>query len=81
MGGRFNVWRGSLFLLHTFTQKSSKMDLFVQICPDAFGGLSVFPLKKRGNGRYRVDSSSYESKVGDYQDNKTMQKNQSDIED
>ena len=57
------------------------MDLFVQICPDAFGGLSVFPLKKRGNGRYRVDSSSYESKVGDYQDNKTMQKNQSDIED
>ena len=55
-------------------KKSSKIDFFVQICPDAFWGLGVFPLKKRGNGPYRVDSSSFKSKVGDCQGTKILEK-------
>ena len=38
------------------------------------GCLGVFPLKKRGNGPYRVDSSSFKSKVGDCQGTKIMEK-------
>ena len=39
-----------------------------------FGALVYFRFKKRGNGPYRVDSSSFKSKVGDCQGTKIMEK-------